>query len=110
MYTDKWLRRQYVAFNKRYFNDLLPQKLDVRFADTGDEGWAAVTAFDPDSKEAFSILVDKGLRELGRYVKIVLLHEMCHVSIGYKEKHLHGPLWKKERKRLIDAGAFTQLI
>lgn len=109
MIDDKWLRRQYVAYNKSFFHGLLPPDLPVQFADI-DDSWAGVTYFDRETKEAIQIDIDKGLRKLGRYAKIVLLHEMSHVSVGNKERQLHGPLWRQERKRLIDAGAYTPLL
>lgn len=108
-YDNRWLRRQYVSYNKKFFHDLLPQNLSVTFG-TIDEKCAGITYLDRDTKEGIAIIIDKNLRNLGRYVKIVLLHEMAHVSVGFKERHLHGPLWKQERKRLIDAGAFTPLL
>jgi len=108
-YDNKWLRRQYVSYNKKFFHDLLPTNLPVTFGKIDDKV-AGVTYLDRETKEAIAIIIDQGLKELGCYVKIVLLHEMAHVSVGFKERHLHGPLWKKERKRLIDAGAFTPLL
>ncbi|MDE2106978.1 MAG: hypothetical protein KGL39_57755 [Patescibacteria group bacterium] len=109
MIDNKWLRRQYVAYNKRFFHDLLPEKLVVRFADINDK-WAGVTCFDGDTKEPYEISIDKHLIKYPRYAKLVLLHELCHVSVGQKEKQYHGILFKKEIKRLLDAGAFTPLL
>jgi len=108
MLTDKWLRRQYVGYNREYFHDTLPPKLPVRFGLIRDKKIAAVTMF--MDGQAVEIIVDRGLRNLPRYVNILVLHEMAHVGIGNKEKQYHGPLWRKERKRLLDAGAFTRLI
>ena len=108
MLTDKWLRRSYVGYNREYFHDTLPAKLKVCFGVMGDKRHAAVTYF--VEGQAIEIRIDKSLRGLGRYSKIVLLHEMMHVSVGNREKQYHGPMWRKERKRLLDAGAFTSLI
>lgn len=109
MVGDKWLRRQYVKYNKEFFHDTLPSDLIVRFADGGGK-WEGQTLFDNEKKVAVEVLIEKRLRDFADYSCIVLLHELAHVSVGFKERHLHGPLWKKERKRLIDAGAFTPLL
>lgn len=110
MINDKWLRRQYVEYNKKVFHDLLPPDLPVHFADLKEN--AGMTYFDGTGKDAVpvEISIDTYLRKLPKYARIVLLHEMAHCKVGYQERHLHGPLWKAERKRLIDAGAFTPLL
>ena len=107
MLSDKWLRRQYVGYNREYFHDTLPASLPVAYG-VLDEAIAGITYFDQDG--ATSIVIQKSLRKLSNYAKMILLHEMCHVSVGHGERYLHGPLWKKERKRLVDAGAFTPLL
>lgn len=105
---NKWLRAQYRAFNKRYFHDELPV-IEVEFEKLEDDRRCAETCFD-EQAVPYKISLDSCLTELKNYAKIVLLHEMIHVAIGNKEKAYHGYLWKKERKRLIDAGAFTPML
>lgn len=109
VYDDKWIKNQYSRLNRAYFHDELPPNLPVKFAKTRDV-WAAVTIFGAENGQASEILVDFGLKKYPRYAKMVLIHEMAHVAVGTKEKSYHGQLWKTERKRLIDAGAFTQLL
>jgi hypothetical protein len=105
---NKWLRAQFRMFNKRYFHDDLPT-VEVEFAKLEDQLRCAETCFD-HSGAPYKISLDTYLTELKNYAKIVLLHEMIHVAVGNKEKAYHGQMWKKERKRLIDAGAFTPML
>lgn len=106
---DKWLRRQYLAYNTRFFHDLLPLDLEIRFAPVEKANAGEIDSYG-DTGQPFRISISPYLKKLRRYTKIVLLHEMIHVSVGNQEKKHHGPLFKKERKRLLDAGAFTPLL
>ena len=104
--TDKQLRRWYKEYNKAYFHDLLPD-LPVYFTNVGFDCMAQ-TEF--DSAGATEIKFSPFLQKVPRYCAMVMLHEQCHVSVGNKEKTYHGKLWRDERKRLLDSGAFTRLI
>jgi hypothetical protein len=107
-YNDKWLRASFRMYNRRYWHDVLPADLLVGFCKTNDS-WSGITHFD-ENGQPYEVLIDSGLTKYPRYARLVLLHELAHVAVGNKERAYHGKLWKQERKRLLEAGAFTQLI
>lgn len=106
--TDRWLRGRYLAFNQRYFHGSLPSHLPVIFHKDGGDCWG-VTIFGYDG-HAEKIHISPKLREMSDYACVILLHEMCHVAVGNKERAYHGALWRKERQRLVESGAFTNFL
>ena len=69
----------------------------------------AVTGISVCGRPMYIVLNEK-LRAIGQDVsEMTLLHEMIHVKYP-KDKDNHGKVFKKERRRLILAGAFDELI
>jgi len=105
--TDRWLKNQYLAYNRQYFHNTLPLDLPVSFKNPGPDNWA-VTLFEHGI--GIEICISPIVQSTGNLACIFLLHEMAHVAVGNKERQYHGPLFRKERQRLILAGAFTTLL
>jgi hypothetical protein len=108
MLTDKNLRNWYLSYNRRYFHEELPPNLPVYFGACGKKN-LGVTWFD-ETGAVTEIIMSTWLRESGRCTKIFLLHELLHLYVGNKERSYHGPIWRRERKRLLDSGAYTPLL
>lgn len=105
--TDRWLKNQYLAYNRQYFHNTLPLDLVVVFRKPDPGDWACTLFVGGLATE---IWVDPYLRAASQFALIILLHEMGHVSVGNKEKQYHGPMFRKERQRLIESGAYTTLL
>lgn len=110
--TDKWLAKSYNRFNSRYYNNMLPSNVTVRFGTplTGsDAHW------DPIARE---IVVNSTLRSHDTLVLICLHHEMVHIKMhteGYvggttvEDPH-HGMRYQAELDRLYKLGAYDGLL
>lgn len=105
------LKRLYREYNRRYFAGKLPniwiifgQAREWRASKLGKTTCAA-TFYEDGIPIGIAIRYykHKGVQ----YVKTDLLHEMIHVS---KPRANHGPAFKKELRRLMDAGAFDNLV
>ena len=55
-----------------------------------------------------SIVINEALTNWGRCVRIVLLHEMAHISLPKDAEH--GPRFKRRIRRLVKQGAYDDLL
>lgn len=55
-----------------------------------------------------SISVSNKILGWGRYVRIVLLHEMVHASLPWYA--YHGPKFKRRIRKLVKQGAYDDLL
>jgi hypothetical protein len=113
-----YLEDLYETFNVIYFGGKLPS-IPVgwdreRFAKRRD--YAAITEIYEDNKDC-RIVFNPMWRLHGvqsSHDAITMIHEQIHVKLSeYQCKSradLHGKRFKAERQRLIDAGAFTELL
>jgi hypothetical protein len=126
--TSSDLKYLYNLFNKKYFSDKLPD-IYVHYGKTrrGCYGFTAFTTLCKrcekckrlklkyghemkNGRLAIHLTVSNLLKKsLGVHQSVItLLHEMMHVSIGGKYKH--GPKFRKEKKRLLRAGAYDRWL
>lgn len=56
----------------------------------------------------FTIKIDPSFRAIPSHAKIVLLHEMLHLSVW--PRRTHGKAWKQGRQKLWTAGAYDDLV
>jgi SprT-like family protein len=92
----------YRRLNKLYFNSELPD-LDVVWEPCGD----AMALTHTYSQEAKRLTFDPALKGYNKIIKLIMLHEMIHVK--FPRTH-HGRIFKAERQRLWDLGAFDELV
>jgi hypothetical protein len=96
------LKRIYNRFNRLYFGGKLPD-ISIVWEPCGDSN-GVTHMWDGKAKR---LCIDPCMRGCTRYVKIIILHEMIHVK--FPRTH-HGKVFKAERQRLWDEGAFDRLI
>lgn len=97
---DKRLKKLFNFYNREYFDCKL-RISDIRWGKS--LGLAETTYLEP----AFPIItLTHPLKKLNRILRIVLLHEMVHVS-GI---HDHGPKFIKRIHRLVKQGVYDNLL
>lgn len=128
--TKAMMYRDYRGYNRLYFQNRLPQA-ELYFVDqrnpimktqaskseilAWERGAVAETASwvpsDPKIPTKHEIRFARMFRNLtGRSIfRIVLLHEMIHIRFRGANAH-HGPRFQREKRRLIRAGAFDDLL
>jgi hypothetical protein len=95
------------AFQQEYFPECVPNVLVAVNTNTNFGGTAA---FEPNS---MTIHISERVTPLENVAKICLLHEMVHVKLYTENKdadEAHGIRFKAEIKRLIEAGAYDNLV
>jgi predicted SprT family Zn-dependent metalloprotease len=95
------LEDTYRKFNKKYFNNKLPDDVDLKF-----ESMPGLLGYQLDNKIALS--KHKAYRRDCIW-KGTLLHECIHLLLGEKETKLHGKEFQKEMKRLARLNAFKDI-
>lgn len=106
-----WLEHQYDAYNDSYFAGKLPTQVIVALGDSAkhDYGQLADTAIGP------VILIDTRMNPDAGEQLITTLHEMCHLAVGIEFSPNgmlldHGPKFHGCMRRLMDEGAFDDLL
>ena len=92
-------------YHAKYFTGAAP---DVHIAIVDDAGGAA--CFDPTSKTAY---IEKAITPFEKFSRIALLHEMVHIALLAKDRDAdekHGDRFTKEVRRLMQAGAYDNLL
>ncbi len=101
----------YDFYNKIYFRSRLPP-MRIYYGPLAKEKTPfsyGVTAFMRGNRALYIVLNNK-LKRVGKDVScLVLLHEMLHVKLEGSDDG-HGRLFHKEKRRLLLAGAFDDLI
>src|ERR1700685_410211 len=90
--TNKWLRKKYAFYNKKYFRNRLP-KIKVKFGPLPIPAMAGLTHFNCLTHrgrtvwEPEYITVSERYRRYGfsRDAEVTLLHEMIHCSLPTQE-------------------------
>ena len=114
VHNNTYLKRLYNSYNKQFFGGKLPDIL-VGYATTKQfqrhrvkKGTCAFTSFDDDTHtKPTAIVIHYFPGKSTLYIKADLLHEMIHVS---KSRAEHGNVFKKERRRILLAGAFDNIL
>jgi hypothetical protein len=116
------LEEAYKQYNRQYWNNQLPLKFTVKFKKNLRDGKRRMEGLHLRVYEIMDkgrlkligreIHIDNDLRYHYDYALIVLLHEMIHLYLSLKGVgHAgHGKHFRAERKRLILAGAFDELV
>ena len=105
---NKWLRKRTRFLSQHYFHGTIPDDLVVEFGDSGEHN-AGCTCFDSNG-DVEKVIVDSQLSHFPKIATCILLHELAHVYLGQAEKAHHGPLFRKELQRLLEAGAFSSYL
>jgi len=118
--TDRWLRKEYLKLNRRWFDGKLPRNTVVKWCDSfpkPDNGvyGRTVTYRASGTKPGapiigFGITISRRAERSGMAtVMVTLLHEMAHVKTWRSSRAPHGRVWVMEMRRLAAAGAFDKL-
>jgi hypothetical protein len=93
------LKRQYLQYNKLWFNNELPTDIIVRWS----HKLSIMARWDNGE-----ITINAKFKKWDAVWKLSLLHEMCHVATD-DEPEEHGPRWKREMLRLAKLGVLDKL-
>lgn len=102
MLTNKDLKHWYKHYNKKFWQNRLPD-IPVRFANTG-KNWGQ-THF--EGHEPAYIEISREAKKSRAVSLMTLLHEQVHVFLP--DRIIHGPKFEAEMLRLAKAGAFKGL-
>ena len=104
----EWAEDWFAIYNKRYFHGSLPPAY-VGFYPRRKMGKSFAWTIRPDGfKYATHILLNPYFKTWPDVTKQNILHEMIHVK--FRNRHAHGPRFKKEMRRLLLAGAFDDTL
>ena len=114
--TNKWLKENYLVFNKRYFGNKLPKDARIIWSDKTTRKRAAQLLVWDHTLEDTEIALNPMMKKLGAECRALqsVLHEMCHLYLRVLGKPAsvyagHGRLWQNEMKRLVRVGAFNSV-
>jgi hypothetical protein len=93
------LRRWYRYYNKLYFNNELPDDVNLI--------WAPLNGVHAQTDRQ-TIWMDPQTQLFPKFMRTTLLHEMAHISCSPRASH--GPVFQAEIDRLYAAGAFRRLL
>lgn len=109
MQSDKQLKHWYSKYNKLYFNSELPEHTILYWEPFPKCDGVTCPVFEV-SDGCFEIKIDPALKGEPTFWKMVLLHEMIHVSVWRKHpKHQHGKVFEDEKDRLYALKALKSL-
>lgn len=103
--TSEDLRRCYLRYNARYFGGKLDKNLEVIFTRLPIDTYGSSEHFEGEWQK---IHINRVFGDHDKFIKMVLLHEMVHVSF-IPPNFNHGPRFEAEMLRLAKAGAFRGL-
>jgi len=109
--SDKKLKKLFEFYNKRYFANRLMTPHEICFKSNlqvGRDKCAGAATIFPDNTTALHI--DKKLIEFNRLTRMILLHEMAHISAGLESDEEHNFRWGAEIDRLYREGAYDDLL
>lgn len=109
MTSDKQIKHWYAKFNRAYFGGELPEHT-VLFWDPPPGAHGNTCPVYEVDRGQFIIKLDPALKGVSDYWKLILLHEMIHLSLWEKHpKHQHGRLFQDEKDRVYALGALKKL-
>ena len=114
LYYSRTLTFAYHSINRKYFEGKLSnvevywEPMKGKSAKGTIETRSGYTAIDPKGRTLFIAINDK-LRPFGDLAELVLIHEMVHVKYPL-DRNDHGPVFQKECRRLIKAGALDGIL
>ena len=102
---DKW----YAGYNSEYFDDKLPKDTVVDWSEYDVRNMGSTTVL-PNGR--FHIALNKRYCLADRTMRLVLLHEQCHIQtfteITDDPKTGHGPRWRTCMLNLYQIGGFKR--
>ena len=110
------IQQQFDAYNDVYFAGKLPPTVVnfVTFTDVREGYDKYGQALCNAANTACTIELASWMRGHYSVAKEVELHEMCHIAVWrlvqQRGEDDHGPTWMKEMHRLMDAGAFDDVL
>lgn len=108
--TNAQLKKLYLKFNKRFFDNRLDKDMVVTFEhDLEDEETGQELNGIQFGDE---VILNESLKLVGMdYISIILLHEMVHADLpDYNPADIHGPLFQAKVVRLFEKGAYDGLL
>ena len=99
MATHTNLRRLFKFYNKKYFANCIPEDTSVM--------WAPMDHNLGEYQRPGEIRIDTTLQGSPKLAHIIMLHEMIHARFP---KATHGRVFKAERQRLWELGAYEELL
>jgi len=96
------LRRLYNFYNRKFFNSELPADTVLLWSPCDDAN--GITQWIDGRAH---VKIDPAIQAAPKLAHITLIHEMIHVK---NPRCGHGRVFKAERQRLWDLGAFDKLI
>jgi hypothetical protein len=96
---DKKLRRAYLFYNRKYFNNDLPPDAEIV--------WEQLPTTLLGYQQGEKIAINAKLKSAYVLYRMTLLHEMCHLHLPDGVKH--GKRFQDEMRRLANEGAFDGL-
>jgi hypothetical protein len=109
MQSDRQLRTAYAKYNRLFWNGELPANTILIWEPTPKCDGVTCPVFEL-ADNCFEIKIDPALKGEPCWWRIVLLHEMCHVSIWRRHpKHSHGKVFVDEKDRIYALGALKKL-
>ena len=104
--SKKWLKARYQYYNLTYFDGRLPDVV-IEYVDGAPNTFHGETVIDTGLKPR--IRLNRKLAWNADTTLITLLHEICHLAT-WEENETHGPEFYAERKRLLAAGVYDDLL
>lgn len=108
MKNDPTLKRWFREYNRRYFDNALPnatvfwEPSFVTGDDIGECQWR-------DTEPKVIIRIDPSIKFSSNHTRLVLLHECIHLKLG-PEVNCQTEAFKGEIARLVALGAYTKLL
>lgn len=105
-----WLRKQFVQFNRQYFDSKLPTpRFYVGYSRTqlGSLSWKQGTLWNNSPYRCYTIRMSNYYDQSEHSFQSVLLHEMIHLAIahsGIKDTSPHGDVFRKMMERFNNDG------
>ena len=115
MRSDKTLKKRYNNINRRFFHNVLPSNICVRWVCEEDldeneeleEDYSGLAwKEDRASRHYGTIVISNNLRNDWRLAMAILVHEMCHVATDFRDEH--GPAFELWRQTIGDRGIFRK--
>jgi len=111
-FTSKWLRKQFLHMNHRFFADRIPFNVKVEFGDLKEQRANGIW-----NLPLGQLVIDNTMKKVGELLILqILIHEMIHADLeyqhykGYPNDAGHGMRFQAELVRLWNDGAFDGLL
>jgi hypothetical protein len=110
MQSDRQLKHWVEKYDRAYWGGKLASRIIVFWEPPPQADGETCPVYEVAANQ-FQIKLDPAIKGNNSYWKITLLHEMIHVALWTKHpKHQHGRLFKEERRRIDELGAYDKLL